>query len=176
MPILPGMSIRKVGATLLPTSSTVYNEEEKPRGRAVARNDYCKNVAIVALGLCLFVVSALHLAGVVDLCGRSGAAGEDHYSLEKDGRSGTKVTLSYFAFEKKSSSSSGDELEESESDLVEIVEGADGKRSQIVRPKVLGFVGIQTGFDSGPRRKALRETWFPSTSEELLRFSLLLVP
>lgn len=175
MPILPGMSIRKVGATLLPTSSTVYNEEEKPRARAVARNDYYKNVAIGVLGLCLFVVSALHLAGVVDLCGRSGAAGEDHYSLEKDGRSGTKVTLSYFAFEKKSSSSD-DKLEESESDLVEIVEGADGKRSQIVRPKVLGFVGIQTGFDSGPRRKALRETWFPSTPEELLRFSLLLVP
>lgn len=164
------MSIRKVGATLLPTSSTVYNEEGKPRGRAVARNAYCKNVAIVALSLCLFVVCALHLAGVVDLCGRSGAGGEGYYSLEKDGRSGTKVTLSYFAFEKKSSSSDG-ELEESESDLVEIVESADGKRSQIERPKVLGFVGIQTGFDSGPRRQALRETWFPSTPEELLRFS-----
>lgn len=35
--------------------------------------------------------------------------------------------------------------------------------------KVLGVVGIQTGFDSGLRRKALRETWFPSTPEGILR-------
>ncbi|KAL2548506.1 putative beta-1 [Forsythia ovata] len=37
------------------------------------------------------------------------------------------------------------------------------------RPKVLGFVGIQTGFSSGDRRKALRSSWFPSDPESLLR-------
>lgn len=37
------------------------------------------------------------------------------------------------------------------------------------RPKVHGFVGIQTGFSSGDRRKALRSTWFPSDPENLLR-------
>lgn len=38
------------------------------------------------------------------------------------------------------------------------------------RPKVLGFVGIQTGFTSAERRKALRETWFPSTPEGITRY------
>jgi len=38
--------------------------------------------------------------------------------------------------------------------------------------KVLGVVGIQTGFDSGLRRKALRETWFPSTPEGILRCTI----
>uniref|UniRef100_A0A2P2JHR4 Hexosyltransferase n=1 Tax=Rhizophora mucronata TaxID=61149 RepID=A0A2P2JHR4_RHIMU len=37
------------------------------------------------------------------------------------------------------------------------------------RPKLLGFVGIQTGFDSVDRRAALRETWFPSDPDGLLR-------
>lgn len=37
------------------------------------------------------------------------------------------------------------------------------------RPKFLGFVGIQTGFGSGNRRKALRSTWFPSDPDGLLR-------
>jgi hypothetical protein len=32
---------------------------------------------------------------------------------------------------------------------------------------VLGFVGINTGLDSGPRRTALRETWFSSSLQEL---------
>ncbi|XP_015573160.1 probable beta-1,3-galactosyltransferase 12 [Ricinus communis] len=37
------------------------------------------------------------------------------------------------------------------------------------RPKFLGFVGIQTGFDSSDRRAALRSTWFPSDPYGLLR-------
>ncbi|KAJ9168228.1 hypothetical protein P3X46_019778 [Hevea brasiliensis] len=37
------------------------------------------------------------------------------------------------------------------------------------RPKLLGFVGIQTGFDSVDRRAALRSTWFPSDPDGLLR-------
>ncbi|KAL0897579.1 hypothetical protein Bca101_081540 [Brassica carinata] len=37
------------------------------------------------------------------------------------------------------------------------------------RRKLLGFVGIQTGFDSGDRRAALRSTWFPSDPDALLR-------
>lgn len=37
------------------------------------------------------------------------------------------------------------------------------------RPKVLGFVGIQTGFSSASRRSALRSTWFPSDPDGLLR-------
>lgn len=38
------------------------------------------------------------------------------------------------------------------------------------RPKLLGFVGIQTGFDSVDRRTALRSTWFPSDPDGLLRY------
>ena len=37
------------------------------------------------------------------------------------------------------------------------------------RPKVLGFVGIQTGFSSANRRSAVRSTWFPSDPDGLLR-------
>lgn len=37
------------------------------------------------------------------------------------------------------------------------------------RPKVLGFVGIQTGFSSAGRRSALRNTWLPSDPDGLLR-------
>lgn len=37
------------------------------------------------------------------------------------------------------------------------------------RPKLLGFVGIQTGFASVNRREALRSTWFPSDPDGLLR-------
>ncbi|KAE8100022.1 hypothetical protein FH972_017957 [Carpinus fangiana] len=39
----------------------------------------------------------------------------------------------------------------------------------VERPKVLGFVGIQTGFGSADRRAALRSTWFPSDPDGLLR-------
>lgn len=44
--------------------------------------------------------------------------------------------------------------------------GADGD----ARPKLLGFVGIQTGFDSAERRAALRSTWFPSDPDGLLKY------
>ncbi|XP_024021822.1 probable beta-1,3-galactosyltransferase 12 isoform X2 [Morus notabilis] len=37
------------------------------------------------------------------------------------------------------------------------------------RPKLLGFVGIQTGFGSADRRAALRATWFSSDPDGLLR-------
>ncbi|KAG9146127.1 hypothetical protein Leryth_015926 [Lithospermum erythrorhizon] len=37
------------------------------------------------------------------------------------------------------------------------------------RYKVMGFVGIQTGFASFGRRRSLRQTWFPSDRQELGR-------
>eukprot|EP01018_Ginkgo_biloba_P000174 Gb_40832 [translate_table: standard] len=43
-----------------------------------------------------------------------------------------------------------------------------GEHSVQFRPKVMGFVGIQTGFESAARRKALRETWVPSDPDGLL--------
>ncbi|KAJ0964561.1 hypothetical protein J5N97_025699 [Dioscorea zingiberensis] len=39
------------------------------------------------------------------------------------------------------------------------------------RPKLLGFVGVQTGFESADRRASLRSTWFPSDPEGLARFA-----
>ena len=50
--------------------------------------------------------------------------------------------------------------------------GGDGGNNGVVveRRKLLGFVGIQTGFDSGDRRTALRSTWFPSDPDSLLRY------
>ncbi|KAK8509215.1 hypothetical protein V6N12_018301 [Hibiscus sabdariffa] len=47
--------------------------------------------------------------------------------------------------------------------------GDDSNKGLVDRPKLLGFVGIQTGFESGERRAALRSTWFPSDPEGLLR-------
>lgn len=41
------------------------------------------------------------------------------------------------------------------------------------RPKLLGFVGIQTGFASVNRREALRSTWFPSDPDGLLRYVVI---
>lgn len=40
------------------------------------------------------------------------------------------------------------------------------------RRKVMGFVGIQTGFGSAGRRRALRNTWFPSDHQGLQRYYL----
>ena len=47
-----------------------------------------------------------------------------------------------------------------------------GDGNALDRPKFLGFVGVQTGFESADRRQALRSTWFPSDPEGLLRFGL----
>ncbi|KAK9946275.1 hypothetical protein M0R45_011748 [Rubus argutus] len=45
----------------------------------------------------------------------------------------------------------------------------DNNAGLIERPKLLGFVGIQTGFGSTDRRAAMRSTWFPSDADGLLR-------
>lgn len=37
------------------------------------------------------------------------------------------------------------------------------------RHKVMGFVGIQTGFGSVGRRRSLRKTWMPSDPQGLQR-------
>ncbi|KAF5778292.1 putative galactosylxylosylprotein 3-beta-galactosyltransferase [Helianthus annuus] len=50
------------------------------------------------------------------------------------------------------------------SDRLGFVSGGDQKRR-----KVMGFVGIQTGFASVGRRKALRKTWMPSDHQGLQR-------
>lgn len=39
------------------------------------------------------------------------------------------------------------------------------------RIKLVGLVGVQTGFGSRDRRQALRSTWFPSHPHDLLRYS-----
>lgn len=42
----------------------------------------------------------------------------------------------------------------------------------VARPKKLGVVGVLTGFDSAERRTALRNTWFPSNPDSLIRSGL----
>ncbi|KAI4333581.1 hypothetical protein L6164_018368 [Bauhinia variegata] len=44
-----------------------------------------------------------------------------------------------------------------------------GNRGADNRQKVMGFVGIQTGFGSAGRREALRKTWMPSDRQGLER-------
>lgn len=41
------------------------------------------------------------------------------------------------------------------------------------RHKVMGFVGIQTGFGSSGRRRAMRNTWFPSDQQGLQKYYLI---
>lgn len=40
-----------------------------------------------------------------------------------------------------------------------------GKEKKKKRHEVMGFVGIQTGFESVGRRSSLRKTWMPSDQE-----------
>ncbi|CAF1934570.1 unnamed protein product [Brassica napus] len=47
--------------------------------------------------------------------------------------------------------------------------GGNGLSGGVKRHKVMGFVGIQTGFGSAGRRRALRSTWMPSDPEGLRR-------
>ncbi|KAG7024785.1 putative beta-1,3-galactosyltransferase 13 [Cucurbita argyrosperma subsp. argyrosperma] len=47
--------------------------------------------------------------------------------------------------------------------------GTGGTGSDVKRYKVMGFVGIQTGFASAGRRRSLRKTWLPSDREGLQR-------
>lgn len=49
------------------------------------------------------------------------------------------------------------------------LEGGDEAGLVVPRPKLVGLVGVQTGFSSAGRRAALRSTWFPSNSDTLLR-------
>lgn len=44
------------------------------------------------------------------------------------------------------------------------------------RHKVMGFVGIQTGFGSVGRRRSLRKTWMPSDSQGLQRYRFVFWP
>lgn len=48
--------------------------------------------------------------------------------------------------------------------------GATSNKGQ-KRHKVMGFVGVQTGFASAGRRRSLRQTWFPSDHKGLKRYS-----
>ena len=45
-----------------------------------------------------------------------------------------------------------------------------GNSMPMNRPKVMAFVGINTGFGSKRRREALRMTWYPSSLEEHKRW------
>lgn len=54
-----------------------------------------------------------------------------------------------------------------------IANGGVSKEAQ-KRHKVMGFVGIQTGFGSVGRRRSLRKTWVPSDRAGLQRYGFIL--
>ncbi|XP_024400805.1 probable beta-1,3-galactosyltransferase 14 [Physcomitrium patens] len=143
-----GVSIRKSSAPPLPTSSSGYVVEEKSRVRAARlRGGGWSNAAVCGV----VVITSLVWFGLLQIDGvRDGAI----FCRSGKGRRG--YGLSYIAISQEDGVGSG---------LTNFID--DGKRKESVRPKVLAFVGINTGFDSGPRRKVLRETWFPSTPEKL---------
>lgn len=47
--------------------------------------------------------------------------------------------------------------------------------SEHKRHKVMGFVGIQTGFGSVGRRRSLRKTWMPSDPQGLQRYRFVFI-
>ncbi|CAN8288122.1 unnamed protein product [Cochlearia groenlandica] len=51
----------------------------------------------------------------------------------------------------------------------DVAGNSDGVFGEAKRHKVMGFVGIQTGFGSAGRRRSLRKTWMPSDPEGLKR-------
>lgn len=163
-----GMCIRKSSATALPMSSSSneggYGEEQKARGRAAngaSRVGWDNGVVYGAIVMTSLVwVLLLRIEGVRDLaifCG----SGEVR-PVRANGGSG--YGLSYVASRQDDGAG--------RSGFVKLVD-QDGERKDLARPKVLAFVGINTGFDSGLRRKVLRETWFPTTPEELARYAFI---
>lgn len=160
-----GISIRKSSASSLPTSMAGGYEEKPLRGssRGGARMMVCGShqaavcTAVVLTSLVWVVL--LHVTGVRDWAILGGRE-EPLLQGTENAKHGIKhggYGLSYIASSQNDGVGSG---------LVELVDG-EGKRSEMVRPQVVAFVGINTGFDSGPRRKAVRETWFASTPEGL---------
>ena len=153
-----GISVRKSSSSSSPLPMT-SSDDHKPgrRGRRGVRHAGVYG-AVVITSLVWLVL--LHVTGVRDwtiLCGGRGAGAAGGGEVAEKSAVEGGYRLSYIASSQEDGVGSG---------LVELMDG-EGKRSEVVRPKVLGFVGINTGFDSGPRRTALRQTWFPSSLQEL---------
>ncbi len=165
----PSISNRKFAATMLPTNNEVLWDDDKlllpSRGRSgsswTARNRLALTAAggsVIAVLLLVLIVFGVHLA-------------EERRDLARLCRRSVTDTLREVYIKGK------DVREEDESsvaaDAVVDTVGLDGQegggKNTRKKHKVLGVVGIQTGFDSVLRRNALRETWFPSTPEGILR-------
>lgn len=78
-----------------------------------------------------------------------------HFSSRKVGRS----------MEVRERVQHGSDTSTSKQELLRVDPGYNQSR----RSKVLGIIGVQTGFDSVERRKALRETWMPADPEGMSR-------
>lgn len=147
------MSNRKVAQTL-PTS-TVWHDD-KVKGRPVT---WALRNKVFSVALCTFfflfalIVLVLHLLEDRDLSLLCRRSVEDTLQKAYSGAAN---------FNRNSGS-----LEDSGKGVG--ISGG-GEFGTQTRPKVLGLVGIQTGFDSALRRKVLRQTWFPSTSEGVFRY------
>ncbi|CAM6021806.1 unnamed protein product [Sphagnum balticum] len=159
----PSISNRKFAATILPTNNGVLWDDDKlllpSRGRSgsswTARNRLALMAAggsVIAILLLVLIVFGVHLAeerrDLARLCGRS-----------------VTDTLREVYIKGK------DVREEDESSVAADAVVGGGKNTR-KKHKVLGVVGIQTGFDSVLRRNALRETWFPSTPEGILSLEM----
>ncbi|KAH8958419.1 hypothetical protein BDL97_06G023100 [Sphagnum fallax] len=168
----PSISNRKFAATILPTNNGVLWDDDKlllpSRGRSgsswTARNRLALMAAggsVIAVLLLVLIVFGVHLAeerrDLARLCGRSVTDTlREVYIKGKDVR------------EEDESSVAADAVV----DTVGLDGQEGGGRNTRKKHKVLGVVGIQTGFDSVLRRNALRETWFPSTPEGILSLEM----
>ncbi|KAH9558717.1 hypothetical protein CY35_06G022700 [Sphagnum magellanicum] len=168
----PSISNRKFAATILPTNNGVLWDDDKlllpSRGRSgsswTARNRLALMAAggsVIAVLLLVLIVFGVHLAeerrDLARLCGRSVTDTlREVYIKGKDVRKEDESSVA--------------------ADAVVDTVGLDGEegggKNTRKKRKVLGVVGIQTGFDSVLRRKALRETWFPSTPEGILSLEM----
>ncbi|XP_051114652.1 probable beta-1,3-galactosyltransferase 14 [Andrographis paniculata] len=96
--------------------------------------------------------TVLILCALIGLFGLFGIISFSRHGLEKNCKYGKPLSVSVTWDRSSTGTGSTDS-------------SAEGQK----RHKVMGFVGIQTGFGSTGRRRSLRQTWFPSDHQGLQR-------
>lgn len=140
------------------------NQESPPAfvSREMPSSPYARRYSFLRIStgrmICLQIVLLGLIVGIISIS-RQGLSYKCKYVYDKP----LSVSVTWDKY-----SSDGDSSSSSSSSKDGVVSNEGRKRQ-----RVMGFVGIQTGFGSVGRRRALRQTWFPSDHRGLQRFSLL---
>lgn len=130
----------------MPSSPKLFHAQHRQSPASPRRS------TVLILGSCLLIGIAGFIFGLAALLGASGAP---HKCMHAEPRS-VKVVWDR---DRGGGDGGGSGLD---------------PNSKTKRQKVMGFVGIQTGFGSVGRRRSLRQTWMPSDPQALSRYSFLI--